>query len=265
MNRLFTLLPKVADRSVLVKFSVSFAILLSGVSAGCEQKSTMPSEERTVEILLALLGDGAEDVRGSAVESLGKIGNPSAVRRVADLLEDRSAIVRSAAARAVGRLGASAAGEVMPRILRALNDPSEDVRRSAAEALDELEPSSQLLNGLPNLLCSSNVEVRRTAVLALFQVDPSPWLDSIRQAAQDPDSRVRQGAVAVLGEIGTARVFASLRERVTRDLDPGVRAEAAYRLATGDFSQETRLLLKRVAEADENPTVRRWAQAGFSR
>lgn len=238
-------------------FLLSLTALLTFM--GCVQTSPSPSAEQTVSILLGLLHDGSAEIRRTAVESLGKIGDQKAISPVAELITDRSPLVRRAAAQAAGRLGASSMKEVMPRLLDVLTDPNESVRRAAAEAIGELDPPSELLSGLPDLLASPNVEIRRSAVLALLQIESSAWVASLRKAMQDSDPDVRQGAVAALGETGIPSVVPSIRERLMQDPDPRVRAEAAYRLRTVS-DEGTRAALKRVAEADHNQTVRRWAQ-----
>ncbi len=193
-----------------------------------------------------------------ALESLGKIGDPTAILPIMRLLDDPSPDVRSAAAKAIGRVGGGAATGAVPALLRALSDPEEDVRHAAAQAIGEIDPPPQNLGAVPDLLTSPRVEVRRAAALAMIESDSPGWLPIVRKAAQDPDATVRQRAVAVLGESGAPSARSSLRERLRADKDAAVRAEAAYRLRTAS-DEESRAVLKRAAETDDNPSVRRWA------
>ena len=246
----------IAAASRCAVFLTSLAVLLTVM--GCVQEAPS-SSTKTVAILLLLLHDESVEVRSAAAESLGKIGDRTASQPVADLLTDQSPVVRRAAAQALGRVGASAVNEITPHLVKTLTDSSDSVRRAAAQALGDLEPPPELLRTMPELLASPHVEVRRAAVLALFQVDASAWLGILQKATQDSDAGVRQGAVAALGETGSPSILPAIRVRLQQDPDPAVRAEAAYRLrAVSDAI--TQGALKRAEESDENPTVRRWAR-----
>ena len=246
--------------SVLPRWAALLSITVVVQSVACVQQSPQPSVEQAVSILVALLSDESADIRRASAESLGKIGDRSAIVAVANLLTEPSSVVRAAAATAAGRLGADAKEVVTPSLLHALRDPNDAVRRAAAEALGELEPPRELLGIMPELLASSDVEVRRAAALVLLQIDSTGWLASLYKLIQDPDPLVRQRTVAVLGEIGTAKVYPVIRERLAADPDPAVRAEAAYRLRIVS-DKAARAALKRSAETDSDPTVRRWARA----
>jgi HEAT repeat protein len=243
---------------------VSVGFVLLGLTVvvpftGCVQSSQPSSIEQTVSVLIGLLSDESADIRTTAVESLGKIGDGAAILPVIDRLSDPSAPVRAAAATAAGRLGASSKEKVVPLLLHALYDSNDTVKRAAAEALGELEPTPEFLGSMPDLLTSSDVGIRRAAMLTLLQIESTRWLASLYQALQDADPLVRQRAVAILGETGIQTVLPPIRERLTRDRDPAVRAEAAYRLRTVS-DVETRTVLKKVSEADSDPMVRRWAR-----
>jgi HEAT repeat protein len=192
---------------------------------------------------------------------LGKIGDRTTAVAVAGLLMDPSPLVRSAAAKAVGRLGHNVVKDVVPKLLRALNDPYSEVGFAAAAAIAELEPEPELLSSIPELLASPQAGVRRAAMLAVAEIDAVAWLSALQKAVQDADPAVRQGAVAVLGESSIPTADRWLRERLLTDPDAGVRAEAAYRLrALSD--NETRGALLRAADTDVSPTVRLWARQG---
>jgi HEAT repeat protein len=214
-----------------------------------------------VTFLIGLLQDENPEIKESALESLGKIGDQVAMLPIARLLDDESPGVRSAAAKAIGRMGGKAAAEAVPALLRALGDPEEEVRHAAAQAMGEVDPPPQLLGAVRELLTAPRVELRRAATLALIEIDSSGWLALVTKAAQDPDEIVRQRAVALLGESGVPSAIPSLRQRLLEDKSAAVRAEAAYRLRVAS-DEESHAVLKRAAEMDENPSVRRWAGQG---
>jgi HEAT repeats len=137
---------------------------------GCFQAEPTPSVERTTTLVLSLLHDESAEVRRTAVESLGKIGEQSVVASIVPLLADRVPVVRVTAAKALGRIGAVSNGTVIAALIRALEDPDDEVKQAAAMAIGELEPSSSQLKPVASLVRASDVRVRRAAVRALLDL-----------------------------------------------------------------------------------------------
>ena len=238
------------------------AVLLSILClAGCVQDSPPLSRERTVSSLLELLRDEAPEIRRMAAESLGKIGDARTMDSILPLIHDPAAIVREASVLAIGRLKPAATDGVVVLLTQALKDPVESVRQAAVVAIGVIEPDSRLLEPVIGLLRSSDATIRRAAVWALLQTDSSQWVSALVTAGRDPDTEVRQGIVAVVGEWGGAAASPWLRERLAEDPSPGVRAEAAYRL--GMLSDpEARAALDTTIAKDSDSGVRRWAKRG---
>lgn len=104
---------------------------------------------RAVEPLIAALGSGYSDVREAAAEALGKIGDASAIEPLTAMLNDNFTDVRTAAAKAIEILKAKG-GDLLASVeemtarrdveglIKALEYQDRDVRKAAAEALDEL-------------------------------------------------------------------------------------------------------------------------------
>ncbi|HSF67620.1 MAG TPA: HEAT repeat domain-containing protein [Nitrospiraceae bacterium] len=229
---------------------------------GCVQDSPPSSKEHTVSLLLELLHDEAPEIRRTAVESLGKIGDARASEAILHLKNDPAPIVREASVLAIGRLKPTVTDGVVSLLTQALEDPVESIRQSAVVAIGEIESDSRLLPPIVELLRSSAPTVRRAAARALLQVDASQSIASLAAAGRDSDAEVRQGVVAAMGEWGGSAVTSWLRERLAQDLSPGVRAEAAYRLGTfGD--SETKAALETAGTKDADSGVRRWAKRGI--
>jgi HEAT repeat protein len=239
------------------------AILLSMLYVtGCRQDSPLASQERTVSLLLELLRDETPEMRRTAAESLGKIGDPRAVESVLPLKHDPAAMVREASVVAVGRLKPTATDGVVALLALALEDPDESVRQAAVVAIGEVEPDPRLLQPVVGLLRSSDPTIRRAVVRALLQIDSSRSVPALIAAGRDADAEVRQGIVAALGEWGGVTASPWIRARLAEDPSPGVRAEAAYRLGLlGD--PEARVSLNTAVEKDPDNGVRRWAKRGM--
>ena len=242
--------------------AIGFSAVLSVLClAGCVQDSPSSSRERTVSLLLELLRDAGPEMRRTAAESLGKIGDPRATDSILPLIHDPAAIVREASVLAMGRLKPTATDGVVGLLTQALEDSVGAVRQAAVVAIGDIEPGSRLLQPVVGLLRSSDVTIRRAAVRALLQVDSSQSVSALVAAGRDSDAEVRQGIVAVVGEWDRAAVSPWLRERLALDPSPGVRAEAAYRLGNrSDLDSRAALETAVAKEADSG--VRRWAKRG---
>jgi HEAT repeat protein len=211
--------------------------------------------------LLELLRDEVPEIRRTAAESLGKIGDAQTTDSILPLIHDPAAIVREASLLAMARLKPTANEGVMVLLAQALEDPVESVRQAAVVAIGVIEPSSRLLEPVVGLLRSSDTTIRRAAVRALLQADSSQWVPALVAAGHDSDAEVRQGIVAAVGEWGGSAASPWLRERLAEDPSPGVRAEAAYRL--GLLSDpEARAALNMAIAKDPDNGVRRWAKRG---
>jgi len=251
-----------ADQTVSVRPSHLTALfLLLFLLVGCFQETPVPSVDRTTAIMISLLHDESAEVRRTAAESLGKIGDQSAVACVLPLLTDPVPVVRVAAAQALGRIGTASNVTVLAALSRALEDPEERVKQAAAMAVAELEPLSPQLKPVVSLVQASDVQVRRAAIRALLQSDTSHWVPQLLPALHDPDTEVRQGAVAVLeGAPGNPQVRTEIHKRLAHDSSPAVRAEAAYHV--GELGgAESRSVLLGALKKDRDKGVRRWIEA----
>lgn len=236
--------------------------LVSTSLVGCVQDSPPPSVEHTEALLIRLQHDESFEIRRTAAESLGKIGNEAAVDSVLPLVKDGNPIVRASAAWALGQL-ASSSREVVDVLGLALTDPEKSVRRAAALAIVDIEPGAGDLEPIGNLIAHANVGVRRAAAYALLQNEIAQWEPVLIAALKDPDVEVRQGLTAVLGASGSPGRTRVLRSRLLEDASPAVRIEAIYQVGRID-NPAIRRDLERLASNDPDDDVKRWAAVGLS-
>ena len=172
--------------------------------SGCLQEAPWPSPDQSKALLTVLLKDHNPEVRRTAVESLGKIGDPTAVPSVVPLLTDPVPLVRGAAAQALGRLATPADEAAVAGLTEALGDPADNVRQAAAMAIGDIEPSPPQLAVITTLAQAADVtgEAHRRARLAVpgyeFHV-----ASALLPLVDDSDAEVRQGAVACFGQMTT--------------------------------------------------------------
>ena len=93
--------------------------------------------ERSLECLVAALGDDDESVRLTAVDTLVAIGRP-ALPQLIKALSSSDVLIRRHAVLTVGKLGVLGT-EAVPALRRRLDDPDKQVRDLAKAALEVLE------------------------------------------------------------------------------------------------------------------------------
>jgi predicted Zn finger-like uncharacterized protein len=160
-------------------------------------------------LLIGGLRDANMRVRDYAVEALGMMGAEarSAVPDLAEVLKAKEgqAELRRQAARTLGQIGAAASAQGVPALTEVLKDPDAVIREAAAEALGKF--GSQGRAAVPPLLAAledSETAVRRAALAALAQLRPEAKevLPKLKPAFKDADAQVRRNALDVLGQLG---------------------------------------------------------------
>lgn len=153
------------------------------------------ADERCVEPLARALRDGDWQVREVAIEAMGQVGSP-AVDMLLKLLRDWE--VRKYAILALGRIRDERVLD--PLMLQLRNDEFKD---DAIHALVELgEPSVEKLIGA---LRDKDENVRKSAVLALGRIKSSDAITPLIDMLGDKDWFTRLTAAAALESIGDER------------------------------------------------------------
>jgi HEAT repeat protein len=233
------------------------SVLLSIVS-GCYGNQAAADPKSAAASLVVLLQDQDPQIRVSAAQALGKIAVTDTAPALLRSLDDADPAVRTMSAWALGNLGEDVLNQAGMELARRLDDPSPAVKQASARALGALGSTQTIIELLTERLARSDVETRRAAVQALTWLEAGSAYHALITALGDPDAKIRQGAVAALGEMVDPRSLPAIRDRLLKDTDAGVRSEAAYRL--GKFGDRSLVPALRSASArDQNAAVRRWA------
>ncbi|MBK6843174.1 MAG: HEAT repeat domain-containing protein [Gemmatimonadetes bacterium] len=211
--------------------------------------------KQAMAALQGLLGEESDGLRANAVWSLGRLddaGRP-AVRRA---LRDDAALVRDAAASALGMLEDQDAVDELLRVVR--TDKVARVRRTAAWALGNLEEKRAGAGLVASLRAETDEEVRETIVWALGNIeatDAAPALADVLR--RDANGDVREMAAWALGELEVASAAGALGEAAGGDAEPSVRATAAWALGQFELRQAPSGLIKAVTDRDPDVRTRR--------
>jgi hypothetical protein len=149
---------------------------------------------------------------------------------------------------------------VVPALQKALDDPAIEVVIEAAEDLGTLgAPEAGPV--LTSLLCHQSDNVRQTAAQALERVADATVLNNLLKAVDDPNVNVRFSLVGALGravcdgeslsEEQRKRLLAKLETLLLHDADPGVRSRAATVLGECGPSAMLPVLWKCVLAGEE--------------
>lgn len=176
-------------------------------------------DDRCVEPLAQALRDGDWQVREAAVDALGQVGSP-AVDALLKLLRDWD--VRKAAIAALGKIrdervleplvnqlrsdefkeDATTAlvtlGEpAVPRLILALQDKDENIRKQAVLALGQIKNCSAV-DPLIAMLTNKDWFTRLTAAAALEAIGDARGREAIKPLLKDPDLVVRMRVERIL-------------------------------------------------------------------
>jgi HEAT repeat protein len=247
-------------------FCLFGALLLSNLSLTSCVVSTDYADlapEQALPHLRAVLKDPNPELRRTAAQSLGKIARKEAVPALVDALCDPDAGVRRHAVWALGMIGEDSVGPDRSPLSALLFDPDPGVREAAAMALgltgDTQTGIELLLDRLQEP--ATPADAKRLAAASFGGMEARTAVPFLTWLLADPDAQVRRWAVAALGEIADQKTVAPLSKVLTKDRDPGVRIEAAFRL--GKFGGEAARPALTAALKDVNADVRRLANAAL--
>jgi len=182
----------VDDRSESVRAE---AMRLLAGAAGGGSRDLLPTFE-------AMLHGGDRAAREAAVAGIGALPDPgeAGFRLLGEAMDARSESLRTAAARAYGRLAGRAPERVAPVLERAVRDPSYDVRSAALPALAAVWSQQLDARALGHTLLTSDADSTRRfvaleALVALAQRPAAPAAE--RAAARHELDRAAESGPAL--------------------------------------------------------------------
>ena len=175
--------------------------------------------------LILCLDDRSDDVRHTAVESLGRIAAVDAVAPILEAVAD-GRVARPVAGRALMAIGRPA----LPELLKAADVGDIQTRRLAVELLAQLGSSAEA-GLLVESLDDSSVDVRAKASRGLGRLAGGAQVEVVRGMLRDPAPSVRAAAATGLGAIGDRASVEALEALAAGD-DDFAPARAAARALT---------------------------------
>ena len=191
-----------------------------------QQLAEFGSAEALEALAHARLYDSSQLVREKATDAITEWSFEALVEL---LQEHPEAIVRRAAAAALGRLGDARAVEPLATAL--LTDETAEVRQESANALRQLDDPEAVSPLIQALLQDRDSSVRAEAAAALGALEDERAVQALLETLQDDySSLAREAGATALGRIRGSSPLAELDAARMDDLSASVREEAALAL-----------------------------------
>lgn len=173
----------------------------------CIQYLRDAHDSQAVPLFKQLVSDQSQSIASSAIDALGKSGDPTASSLLIDDLKNPS-FPTDLKAQAILAIGDLKPKEAVPVLTDILKNPDNDpiLREYACDSLGKIgDPAS--LPVIETLLASKNEELRAYAVNSLKHFSGSAVDEKLIQALKDSFWRVR---VSAAGSLGTRKVAAAV-------------------------------------------------------
>ncbi len=192
-------------------------------------------------------------IRLVAIDALGQIGDTRAVESLLKALNSEDRWIRRSAARALEGIDDERIIQPMMHRLLEENEMDAEVRRSAARSLARIRPLESI-EYLAQALKDSSLGVRLEAGYALGRIG-DPAIDVLIKARNDEDSRVRDSAVAALGNIGgesaKRELIGVLRDENEESTVKLTAIQALYKIYTSTDDSESIAVLRKLADTGD--------------
>src|SRR5262249_11038641 len=204
-----------------------------------------PAPPELVTSLLQAVDDENAKVRLEAIYAVGIVAMPplttldsDQTQRLVKALDHFDPAVRAAAARVIGRLKVTDAGDAL---IKAVNDSQADVRYSSMRALGAIHEQRAVQALTEQFAFYRKGEGAWSALDALAHIAASASMPPFKARLQDKDPNIRRAAAEGLGRVGDTSSLDALEKLVGMDESAMVRMAAAFALQKLGRSYVTRI------------------------
>jgi HEAT repeat protein len=216
--------------------------------AGPLVRASLRAAPAIFDRLLMAMRDENPRVRFDAIHTLGVVAEApvtgAQALALAAELDHYDPIIRTATARVLGRLKATAAA---PALLIAVDDSSELVRTFAVEALGLLR-DDRVVGPARGYATRSKGDLARASMLALARVGAREDIETFREQLMHRDAFIRRVGAEGLGRAGDRESLPALERLAASEKAPSVRLAAMFALQLLGQVQ-THLIAAAAAEA----------------
>lgn len=221
--------------------------------------SKIPGPE-AFNIIIKALDDSDDEVRETAIYTLGDLKNPEALKHFLKpkLLFDENSNIRTATVRSLGNFRKIGGLNVISKLMELCNDPEWSVRHTAMSIIiREIETikadgDTNSILSLLYILQLRDPEIHKKITSTLIEIGKESY-DILLDALLSKSSYIKSGVVYVLGELKCLQARDRLIELINDD-DFMVRREVAKALGQIGGPEVVTPLLKLLG--DVNPDVR---------
>jgi len=250
------LITALKDEEIVVQWTAAEVIGKIGVN------------DEQFETIIKMLKEGeTKEEREGAATALGELKNVKAVPNLITALKDVNPDVRESAAEAIGKIGEANPGnkevlEAITALLNALKDKFDYVQKRVAEAIGKIGVNYEQFETILRMLKKGETsEERHGAAIALGALENLKAIPALITALKDKFEYVRRSAAEAIREIaeanpGNKEVLEAIPALITalKDKDSDVRwvaAEAIGKIGVNDEQFETIVRMLKEGETKE--------------
>jgi HEAT repeat protein len=190
-----------------------------------------PAPPELVDALLTAVDDENPRVRLEAVYALGVVAEPplaaDAAGRLIKALDHYDPAIRAAAARVIGRLRVTRAGDTL---IKSINDSNTAVRYASMRALGEIRDERAVQALSEQLKYYGKGEGAWSALDALARIGHASSAPLFTSRLADKDPYMRRAAAEGLARLGDASESSAIQSAASTEQSPMVRAAMTFAL-----------------------------------